>query len=149
MNLSKKVGTIIGAGTVIDGNIFCDGDLLHVDGKVVGEINCTGTFVVGREGVVEGNVSAGNVSLSGVLKGNVKAEEKVEILSKAKMYGDISTKGIAIEDNAVFIGRCMMEEASRTEKETTDATKETAGVVNETVGAGKDSAATEKKAAEE
>lgn len=116
MNLSKKVGTIIGAGTVIEGNIFCDGDLLHVDGKVMGEVNCTGSLVVGKEGVVEGNVSAGNVSLSGILRGNINAGEKVEILSKAKMYGDISTKGIAIEDNAVFIGRCMMEDPAQTEE---------------------------------
>lgn len=110
MNLSKKVGTIIGAGTIVDGNITCDGDVAHIDGTINGDIYCTGAVVVGKEGEVNGNITTASLSLAGVLNGNVKAAEKVEILSRAKLYGDVETSGIAIEDSAVFMGRCIMEE---------------------------------------
>lgn len=114
---TKRIGTIIGAGTIIDGDITCEGDMVRIDGKVNGNIKCDGILVVAKEGAIVGNVAAEGLSLSGSIKGDVTVREKVDIYSGADLHGDVESKGIAIEDNAVFVGQHKVTPESEQESE--------------------------------
>jgi cytoskeletal protein CcmA (bactofilin family) len=110
---SKKpvtdVGSVnlIGNGTKIIGDINSNGDV-RIDGHLTGNINISGKFVLGPNGVVEGNIQSNNADLSGEVKGKVVIGEMLSLKSTARINGDILTGKLAIEPGAVFNGTCNM-----------------------------------------
>ena len=97
------VPCIISAGTKIHGNIT-DGEIIHIDGKLEGDISCK-ELIIGTSGSIKGNIVAKTVELYGELNGSIKAES-LFIASSAKFFGDSVYKTIAIEPGAVLIGQC-------------------------------------------
>lgn len=100
------VPCIISGGTKITGNIT-DGDVIHIDGRLEGDIICN-ELVLGATGVIVGNVRAHTVEIYGELDGSIKAEN-LFISSSAKFVGDSVYKTIAIEPGAVLVGKCSQE----------------------------------------
>lgn len=98
---------LIGNGTKITGDINSNGDV-RIDGTLVGNIVTSGKFVLGANGVVEGNVTSNNADLSGEVRGTVTIEEMLSLKSTAKINGDIVTGKLAIEPGAMFTGTCNM-----------------------------------------
>lgn len=101
------VPCIISAGTKITGNIT-DGDVIHIDGKLEGDITCN-ELVLGATGSITGNVRARTIEIYGELNGTIKAEN-LFISSSAKFVGDSVYKTIAIEPGAVLVGKCSQNE---------------------------------------
>ena len=97
------VPCIISAGTKINGNIT-DGEIIHIDGKLEGNISCK-ELIVGAGGFIKGDVVAKSVELFGELNGAIKAES-LFIAGSAKFIGDAVYKTIAIEPGAVLVGKC-------------------------------------------
>lgn len=98
------VPCIISSGTKIIGNIV-DGDIIHIDGKLDGDVVSCKELVVGAGGVIKGNVQAKSLELYGELKGKIKVEN-LFISGSAKFVGDAAYKTIAIEPGAVLVGNC-------------------------------------------
>ncbi|WP_022773838.1 bactofilin family protein [Butyrivibrio sp. AE2015] len=106
--LLEQVGTIIGPGAVIEGPLTTK-DSTRIDGIIKGNVTISGALIVGQEGKITGTVSALNVYVAGEVTGNITAPQgKIEISDTGKVYGDISCKGIIIDENAVFQGKCEM-----------------------------------------
>ncbi|MBR5154208.1 MAG: polymer-forming cytoskeletal protein [Alphaproteobacteria bacterium] len=101
------VPCIISAGTKIVGDIK-DGDVIHIDGKLEGDINCK-ELIIGPTGSVAGKISAKSLELFGELNGSLVVE-RLSIASTAKFIGDSVYKTIAIEPGAVLIGSCNKKE---------------------------------------
>jgi cytoskeletal protein CcmA (bactofilin family) len=98
---------LIGNGTKITGDITSAGDV-RIDGHLTGNIAITGKFVLGVNGVVDGNITSGNADLSGEVKGIVNVSETLSLKSTAKINGDIVTSKLMIEPGALFTGTCTM-----------------------------------------
>jgi cytoskeletal protein CcmA (bactofilin family) len=98
---------IIGAGTVIEGDITTNGDM-RIDGSLTGTINVKGKLVVGASGAVEGEIICQNADISGTIKGKIGVAELLALKSSSKLTGDIITNKIAIEPGATFSGSCSM-----------------------------------------
>lgn len=98
---------LIGNGTKITGDITSAGDV-RIDGHLTGNIVITGKFVLGVNGVVDGNITSGNADLSGEVKGIVNVSETLSLKSTAKINGDIVTSKLMIEPGALFTGTCTM-----------------------------------------
>ncbi|MCA0429592.1 MAG: polymer-forming cytoskeletal protein [Bacteroidetes bacterium] len=98
---------LIGAGTQITGDINCAGDV-RIDGTLTGNIITSGKFVLGPQGLVEGNVTCSNADISGEIKGVLKINELLQLKASAKIKGDIITAKLSIESGAVFNGTCNM-----------------------------------------
>jgi cytoskeletal protein CcmA (bactofilin family) len=104
----EQVGTIIGPGAVLDGPLTTK-DSTRIDGTVKGNVTISGALIVGQEGKITGTVSAMNAYIAGEVTGNVSAPQgKVEISDTGKVIGDVTCKGIIIDENAVFSGQCDM-----------------------------------------
>lgn len=99
----SKVETILGIGTMVEGDIFTKGSL-RVEGRVKGFIKAEGDLYIGESGVLETKIEARKVIIAGSVNGNISAEEKIEILPSGKLNGDIRTKSLKIEEGAVFVG---------------------------------------------
>lgn len=105
---------IMGAGTVIKGEINVNGDF-RVDGALIGNIQCKGKIVVGETGRIEGEIICQSADFSGDVKATVKVSELLTLKETAKFSGDITTGKLAIEPGAKFSGTCKMEIPGRTE----------------------------------
>ncbi len=102
-----RVDTIIGKGTRIVGTMNCQA-LLRVDGVIEGSVISEDKVVVNEEGLITGDVHAAKLTVGGELKGNAYIREKAEILSTGRLNGDIITRTLIMDENAVLEGKCSM-----------------------------------------
>jgi cytoskeletal protein CcmA (bactofilin family) len=98
---------LIGAGTVIEGDVTTSGDI-RIDGSLTGSIKVKGKLVIGVSGSVDGEVVCQNADISGTLKGKIIVSELLSLKAAAKLMGDIVTNKIAVEPGATFSGSCSM-----------------------------------------
>ena len=109
----EQIGTIIGPGAVLEGPLTTK-DSTRIDGTVKGNVTVSGALVIGQDAKITGTVSAVNVYVAGSVTGNVSAPQgKVEISDTGSVIGDITCKGIIIDENAVFQGKCDMTGADK------------------------------------
>lgn len=111
---------IIGKGMTLEGKLTFS-ETVRIDGSFKGEIDATGSMVVGDGGYVEGNIKVGSAIVTGEMKGVLEASVRVELRAPAKMFGDIKTPNLIIGDGVVFEGSCVMMKKD---------TMETIGTVN-------------------
>ncbi len=109
MKKDAKITTIVGKGSVLEGNFSAIGSV-RLDGTVEGNVKVTGQFVLGAAGKVLGNVEALSAVIGGEVLGNVIALNKTELISSARVIGDIKTQVIVIDEKAVFQGKCDMNQ---------------------------------------
>ncbi len=96
--------TTIGEHISIEGNIRGEENLI-IEGTMKGNVEMEKhNFTVGSSGRVDGEIRAQSVSISGQLKGAIKALGKVEVTKEADFYGEIKAKSISVEDGAYFKG---------------------------------------------
>ncbi|MDX2471239.1 MAG: polymer-forming cytoskeletal protein [SAR324 cluster bacterium] len=102
---------LLGPGSFFEGKILFEG-VLRIDGKVNGEIICKNqrpsTVIITEEAVVEANIIADVIMVSGMLSGNLKAIEKLELLGPGRVEGLVYTSDLSIADGALFQGECVM-----------------------------------------
>jgi cytoskeletal protein CcmA (bactofilin family) len=72
---------------------------VRVDGKLEGNVDNAQYVTVSKNGFMKGNISAKGVVIIGTLEGDICAES-VEILSTAKLNGNVRSKKILIEGGA-------------------------------------------------
>lgn len=101
---------LISAGTVIEGEINCRGDL-RVDGKVIGRINSKAKVVIGNTGEVEGDIVCQHADIFGKYNGNMRISEILFMKSTCHVQGDIHAGKLVVEAGAIFSGHCNMGEA--------------------------------------
>jgi cytoskeletal protein CcmA (bactofilin family) len=99
--------SLVGAKTSIEGKIKTEGSI-RIDGKLTGEVYAKANAAVGVTGVVEGTVSAKNISLAGKVSGTITATDKLVLEAKSVMRGDIRAARLVVDEGAVFDGRCAM-----------------------------------------
>ena len=98
---------MIGAGTVVTGDIQSKGDI-RVDGTLKGSVNTSGKVVLGKDGVIEGDVVCADADVSGTIKAKISVTQLLSLKSTAKLNGDIITNKLSIEPGASFTGSCSM-----------------------------------------
>jgi cytoskeletal protein CcmA (bactofilin family) len=94
----------IGRTLVIKGEIS-GSESLYIDGRVEGTITFKDHRVtVGRNGVVQSNISAREVVIMGKVTGNVECTDRVDIRSEGSLTGDVVSQRISVEDGAMLRG---------------------------------------------
>jgi cytoskeletal protein CcmA (bactofilin family) len=87
-----RIDSLIGQQTEINGEIVFAGGL-HIDGKIEGNItaedNSGAVLTVSEQGVITGDVRVPNIILNGTVRGNVYAEEHIELALNARVIGNV------------------------------------------------------------
>ena len=99
--------TIIGAGSVISGNIESIGDI-RIDGILKGNLSCRSKVLLGPEAVIEDDIIARQADILGKVLGKVKVNDLLHLHGKAVVEGNIQTGKLQIESSASFNGECHM-----------------------------------------
>ena len=97
----------------IEGEITSDEDLT-IEGNVKGKLEISKTLIIGKEGHVEGKISASVVRISGEAEGELKASQKLEISSAGKYNGNIKSETIKVAEGAQIKGTINLEEKNPT-----------------------------------
>ncbi len=94
--MGEKTSVLL-SDVTIKGNIV-EKEKLMTDSKIDGDVTADSlqTFESSK---ITGNISSSNVSLGGVLKGNINSD-KVRIKSTADVEGVLNQKNLSIEEGA-------------------------------------------------
>jgi cytoskeletal protein CcmA (bactofilin family) len=85
-------------------------DTMRIDGRFAGRIHSKNELIVGESAHIEGEIHVGRVAISGTVVGKIKADQRVEIHRNGKVFSDIDTPALIIEEGAVFQGNCVMSD---------------------------------------
>lgn len=105
--INEEVETVIGKDTQCKGTITSKNSI-RIDGQLEGELATSGHLVIGQSGSVTAQIKAAGCTVAGVVHGNVDVAERLELLTTAKLYGDIKVGTLLISEGAVFKGACEM-----------------------------------------
>ncbi len=111
----NRVETIIGNGTIIEGDIYTKGSL-RVEGEIAGNLKADGDLVVGENGIVKTKIEAQNIIIAGKINGEVIAHKKLELKPTSVVQGDIISEILQIEAGAKFTGNSKNINQEKTDK---------------------------------
>jgi cytoskeletal protein CcmA (bactofilin family) len=103
-----EINAFLGKGTDFNGKLAFEGTV-RLDGKFSGEIFSPGILIIGESAVINANVSVNTLILSGELTGNIEAKTRVEIHAPGKVYGNITTPVLVVDEGVLFEGGCVMK----------------------------------------
>lgn len=107
-NNSGSTYNALTQGSIITGNIVSDNDF-RIDGEVQGDMQCKGKVVIGHTGLLKGKIICTNAEIIGTVIGNIQVAETIILRATANFTGEIKTKTLVVEPNAVFNGTCSMK----------------------------------------
>ena len=105
---SGDVEAFLGNNTSFEGKMSFEGTV-RLDGKFDGEIFSGDILIVGETAIVNAEIKVSTLVVDGKVSGNVFATGKIEIHSNGKLYGNITTPALVIEEGGVFDGTSKMD----------------------------------------
>ena len=109
----KRIDSLIGAGTVVNGNVTFTGGLRidgHVHGNVVAANGEPSTLVISEQAEVDGEIRVSHVVVNGKISGPVIANDYLELQPKARIAGDVTYKTLEMHVGAVLRGKLIHAE---------------------------------------
>jgi cytoskeletal protein CcmA (bactofilin family) len=116
---SGELEAFLGRNTSFEGKMGFEG-MARLDGKFDGEIFSGDILIIGETAVINAEINVETLVVDGEVSGNVSATGKIEIHSTGKLYGNITTPTLVIEQGGLFDGTCKMGKGTEeTEKKVT------------------------------
>ena len=106
-NSQGELNGFLDAGSHMSGELRFE-DTFRIDGKLTGSVVSNGDLVVGERGEVEGEIEVRRVFVSGTVRGTLRAAERVELTSSARVFADLFAPVLTVEEGAFLEGRCSM-----------------------------------------
>jgi cytoskeletal protein CcmA (bactofilin family) len=104
MNNTVSAKNVLSSDVEIKGSLKFSGEL-NFDGKLDGDIQGEGSLTLGDSAVINGNLTAQSVVVRGKVTGNINAKDKIEIKTKAELFGDIRASKLVVEEGVIFVGK--------------------------------------------
>ena len=115
MKKHEEVTAFLGKGTEFEGKLTFHGST-RIDGHFKGEISADGNLIVSEQGLLEANIHASYIVISGEIHGNITADQRVDIHAPAKVFGDIKAPSVVIDEGVIFEGRTRMNRPPKVEE---------------------------------
>jgi cytoskeletal protein CcmA (bactofilin family) len=82
---------------------------VRIQGSFKGTIEASGALIVDKDATVEADhITVSSLTVYGSISGTVHAVDKVDMMSGAKVHGDVSASRLRIADGVLFEGKCKM-----------------------------------------
>ena len=105
---SKTEVVVLGKTTSFTG-ILKFATTLRIQGSFRGTIDATGDLIVDKEAVLDADhITVNSLTVFGHISGTVHAHDKVDMMSGARVLGDVSAARLRIADGVLFEGKCKM-----------------------------------------
>ena len=103
---NASIQTFLGPQTTLEGTLTFTGTV-RLDGHFSGNIESEdGTMIVGEHAVIKADVSVRTATVSGEVRGNIHAKDRIELHVPARVYGDLHAPVVLIDEGVVFDGKC-------------------------------------------
>jgi cytoskeletal protein CcmA (bactofilin family) len=101
--VSESDASLLARGDSASGRwvINGDGDVL---GEFSGEIECAGNLVVGKGAEVTATIRGNDVTIAGLVRGNITALGKLRIASSGRLEGDARVGALVVQEGGVHLG---------------------------------------------
>ena len=103
---SQSITTLISEGSVVDGSLQAKA-FARIDGHVKGNVDISEGLILGKDGIIDGNVTTKELVVHGTVNGNIIVSA-IEITATGKVTGDITTGALSVETGGVYNGRLVM-----------------------------------------
>ena len=109
----QAISAFLGKDTEFEGILNFNGTV-RIDGHFKGEITSTeGNLIVGEFGMIDADIHISHIFISGEIRGNIIADHKIDIHPSGKVFGNIQTPTLSLQEGAILEGDVRM---SQTEK---------------------------------
>jgi cytoskeletal protein CcmA (bactofilin family) len=101
--------SIIGPGMRIVGDVVTEGTV-RVEGEIRGTVRASKGVVVGRDGMIEGEVYTQDAVVGGRVRGTIVAESRLELQASCDIEGTVHARAqhLHLEEGARFNGQVQM-----------------------------------------
>lgn len=104
----KRIDSLIGAGTVVHGDVIFTGGL-RIDGQVQGNVIAAsgepGMLVVSEQARIDGEIRVSHVVVNGTVNGPITVDDHLELQPKARVAGDVAYRTLEMHVGAIVQGR--------------------------------------------
>jgi cytoskeletal protein CcmA (bactofilin family) len=104
-----EISAIIEDGCKFEGNLSFNG-VARIAGIVNGSIFSNDTVIISEGAVINAEINANIILISGTVKGNIKASSRVEIIKPARFEGTITTPSLVVDEGVIFHGTTKMRD---------------------------------------
>jgi cytoskeletal protein CcmA (bactofilin family) len=121
------VVSIIGPGMKVVGDCSSDGTI-RVEGRVEGSVKAAKSVVVGKDGMVKGDIVTQDAIIAGRVNGSVSAESRIELQASCRVQGDIRSRRVKLDEGGQVDGQLHMgAKGSPTGEQSAQRTPQTGG----------------------
>jgi len=106
--------SVIGPSVHLEGNFTSSGNI-SIGGSLSGSLTTSGNVTVQEGAKVQAMVSAVNVFVSGEVRGDIRASERLELSPTACIIGNVEAKTLTVTAGAILHGKCAMK-SGKTDK---------------------------------
>jgi cytoskeletal protein CcmA (bactofilin family) len=100
---NQEFPTILGPDASFKGELTFEKGL-RLMGKLEGKINTPGRLHVAKEARMQADVESGSVVVEGDVRGNLTANDRIELKSTARYEGDLRASKLTVDEGAIFSG---------------------------------------------
>lgn len=115
MKKKDQINAFLGKDTEFEGKLSFNG-AVRIDGRLKGEIFTEGTLIVGESAVIASNINVSHIIVSGEIRGNIEASDRIEVHAPGKVFGNIQAPTVIIDEGVVFEGNCRMHPTKETDE---------------------------------
>jgi cytoskeletal protein CcmA (bactofilin family) len=112
---NDAVISIIGPGMKVVGNCETDGTI-RIEGTIQGAVHAGKAVVVGKDGMVDGDIKTQDAVISGRVVGTLVAESRLELQATCRIEGDVRARRMQLEEGAVLNGTVDMGDLGSEER---------------------------------
>lgn len=82
---------------------------LRINSRFEGELETLGLLIIGEKADVKAKIIKGdNIIIVGKVKGDIVSSKRLELLSTAKVIGNIKSQILVVNEGAMFKGHCQL-----------------------------------------
>ena len=107
-----EISAVIEEGCKFEGNLSFNG-VARIAGVVNGSVFSNDTVIVSEGAIINADINANIILISGTVKGNIKASSRVEIIKPARFEGTITTPSLVVEEGVIFHGTTKMRDKNK------------------------------------
>jgi cytoskeletal protein CcmA (bactofilin family) len=109
MAIPKMTGdsanNIIGVDSFFSGTFIVNGSL-RIDGRFEGKFLQAELLYIGSTGKIKTNISTVSLVVEGLIIGNINASGRILLMPTARVYGDVKTPELIIQNGVILEGKC-------------------------------------------
>lgn len=106
---ATEITALLGRGTRFEGKLHFEGRV-RIDGIFKGEIKSDDVLIIGDGAEVHAEIDVATVIVrGGIVHGNVRAKNAIEIHSPGRLVGNIHSPSLFIDRGVEFQGSCRMD----------------------------------------